>query len=137
MIINDSFFSEIGQNYSMHPLHILVVKIVSFEFKVDPTLKSMRSFCKTIKFLYLQANIKSCFKFFFNFVFSLQTTIASHRLGVRRTAAAVQDRFECCCCCRVTGRKYIKRKKQLCFWHSPSLTVWKTQSDSFLTSMHV
>nr|XP_022329381.1 serine incorporator 5-like [Crassostrea virginica] len=35
---------------------------------------------------------------------SLQTTIASHRLGVRRTAAAVQDRFECCCCCKVTGR---------------------------------
>ncbi|XP_061171957.1 serine incorporator 5-like [Saccostrea echinata] len=35
---------------------------------------------------------------------SLQTSIASHRLGVRRTRAAVSERYECCCCCRVTGK---------------------------------
>lgn len=35
---------------------------------------------------------------------SLETSIASHRLGVQRTFATVPERFECCCCCKVTGR---------------------------------
>ncbi|XP_056022788.1 serine incorporator 5-like [Ostrea edulis] len=40
---------------------------------------------------------------------SLQTSMASHRLGVRRTAPP-QERYECCCCCKVTGRRNHSEK---------------------------
>lgn len=51
MISYDSFFSEIGKNYSMHPLHILVLKIVSFEFKVDQNWKAWEDFVKLLNFI--------------------------------------------------------------------------------------